>query len=430
MRRRRTRRRFLTLATLSLGGCVTQAADNPVVRWSNRTDVRPVYDDSPRSIDPDRFRPVGQTVDIVGPQSEWDAGPGVHVGPDDGSASAASPTPYTGDRSLRVEGTSGAPVIAEFDRPLDFRDSHLSVAIYPDKPETTGPFPAELYAPDRENRVVCLGNYHGYFECGWRRYDFSVNRIIGDPDLSRVRYVGLNVADRNEYTRCWIDDLRVIPRPDRGKVMFMFDDIAESAYTNGFRIMNEFGLRGAFGVITDIVGEPGRISLEQLHEAERSGWELVSHSKTGDRLPPLDSSVQRQYLSAAKSWLEENALNPSSADHFVFPLAKYDRTSLANVADFHEVAYIGGRGSAPALTDPLTVARRPGERRLDKLERWLDAAVAHRNLLILLFHQIRDDQTAWFRRLISSVSRRAERGRLDVITPTELSALQSKLTEA
>jgi len=430
MNERTTRRGFLTLASLSLGGCVSQGAGRSEVRWSNHTVTRPEYDDPPASLDPDRFRSVGQTVDIVGPRSEWKAGPGVHVGPDDGTASAASPTPYTGERSLRVEGTSDALVFAEFDRPLDFRDAHLSVAMYPDKPETTGPFPAELYAPDRENKLVCLANYHGYFECGWRRYDFSVDRIVGDPDLSRVRYVVLDVADANEYTRCWIDDLRAIPRPDRGKVMFMFDDIAESAFTNGYRIMNEYGLRGSYGVITDIVGESGRMSIEQLHEAERSGWELVSHSKTGERLPPLDSSVQRQYLSEAKTWLEENALFPSSAEHFVFPLAKYDRTSLSNVADFHEMSYIGGRGSAPALTDPLTVARRPGDRRLDKLERWLDAAVTHRNLLILLLHQIRDDQTTWFRRLISSINRRIERGQLDVITPTELSALQSSLAEA
>jgi peptidoglycan/xylan/chitin deacetylase (PgdA/CDA1 family) len=347
--------------------------------------------------------------------------------PDDGSATESSPAPFRGSRSLRVEGRGDAPLVAEFDRPVDFRDAHLSAAIYPDKPDNTGPFTATLYAPDPENRIVCRGNYHGYFDCGWRRYDFSINDVVGDPDPSRVRAVELDIADENELTRYWVDDIRVLPRPDRGKVMFMFDDIAESAFTNGFRILNEFGLRGSYGVISDIVGEKKRLSVDQLRRAERAGWDLVSHSKTGERLTDLSSADQRRYLGTAKEWLQDHALDPAGAEHFVFPLAKYGRTSLANVGDFHEMAYIGGRGSAPALTDRLTIARRPGRRRLPKLRRWLRAAARHRNLLVLVFHTINRDFTDTFRHLAAKVSRMVERNQIDVITPTELSALQSRL---
>jgi len=421
-----TRRRFLTAAAVSLGGCQTTPHRPGRVAWKNLTITRGAHESTPETIDPDRFRPIGRTVDMVGPRSEWRTGAGMRAVPDDGSATPASPTPYVGERSLFVEGESGVPVVAEFDTPVDFRDAHLSVAIYPDKPESTDPFPAELYAPDAENRVICLGNLHGYFDCGWRRYDFSVNNIVGDPDLSAVRYISLDVGDRDEYTRCWIDDVRAVPKPDRGKVMFMFDDIAASAFTNGFRILDEHGHRGSYGVITDIVGEDGRMTVDQLNEAERAGWDLVSHSKTGERMTALESSVQREYLATAKEWLQEHALDSAGAEHFVFPLAKYGRTSLANVYDFHEMAYIGGRGSAPAVTDPLTIARRPGNRELQKLRRWVRAAARHRNLLALVFHTIDGDGVGSFRRLAEFVARMVERDRVDVITPTELSELQAE----
>lgn len=423
-----SRRHFLAAAAASLGGCQTQAPGRNRVTWLKRTITRGEHDPSHRSVDPGRFRPLGRTVDIVGPRSEWRTGYGMRAVPDDGTTTMVSPSPYVGERSLLVEGKSGEPVVAEFDDPVDFRDAHLSVAIYPDKPESTDPFPAALYAPDAENQVICLGNLHGYFDCGWRRYDFSINDVVGTPNLSDVRHVVLDVGDRDEYTRCWIDDVRVIPKPDRGKVMFMFDDIAESAFTNGFRIMNEHDLSGSYGVITDIVGDEGRMSVEQLNEAERAGWDLVSHSKTGERMTELESNVQRRYLRTAKEWLQEHALDPEGAEHFVFPMAKYDRTSLANVHDFHEMAYIGGRGSAPAITDPLTVSRRPGERQLPKLRRWLHAAATQRNLLALVFHTVDGDHVESFTRLIELVAQMAERNRLDVITPTELSALQAEFT--
>lgn len=426
MKVRDTRRTFLTLAGVSVSGCLGNTGRSKTVRWVNQTITRPEYAPRSPAANGSRFRPIGRTVDVIGPASEWSIGPGMRAVPDDGTTVEASPAPFRGSRSLLVEGRSGAPLIAEFDEPLDFRDAHLSVAIYPDKPETTGPFPVVLYAPDRQNRIVCRGNYHGYFESGWRRYDFSIDNVVGDPDPSRVQFVEFEFADENRFTRCWVDDIRVLARPDRGKVMFMFDDIPESAFTNGFRIMNEFGLRGSYGVITDIVGEEGRLSVDQLRRAERAGWDLVSHSKTGDRLTELSSDVQRRYLEIAKEWLQEHALDPAGAEHFVFPLAKYGRTSLANVSNFHEMAYIGGRGSAPALTDRLTIVRRPGRRRLPKLRRWLRATARHQNLLVLVFHTVNREFTETFRHLVAHVNRMTERNQIDVITPTELSALQSK----
>lgn len=431
MTERATRRAFLAMAVASTGGCLSRVSSEAVaggpIAWTNQTITRVHPRSPPPTIDPDRFRSLGRLVDMVGPNAEWRAGIGMTVAPDDGTRTLKSPEPFRGDRSLYVAGTSGAPVTAEFDRPVDFRDAHLSAAIYPDEPATTDPFQVHLFAPDRENRITCLGNYHGFFDPGWRRYDFPVDDVVGDPDPADVRYIQFDVADANEYTRCWIDDVRAVPKPARGKVMFMFDDIPESAFTNGFRIMDEAGLRGAYGVIADIVGRDGRLSVDQLNEAERAGWELVSHSKTGERLTALPSAVQRDYLATTKEWLQVHALRPEAAEHFVFPLAKYGRTSLANVADFHEMAYVGGRGSAPALTDPLTIARRSGERRLERLQHLLGLAEAYRNLLILVFHTIDGEFVRTFRKFVAAVRRRRDRGRIDVLTPTELAALQTRL---
>jgi peptidoglycan/xylan/chitin deacetylase (PgdA/CDA1 family) len=421
-----TRRRFLaTVAALSTG-CVAGRTPEGNVSWSSHVRTRPPHETGPSPVDPERFRPVGRTVDLVTSLSEWSAPPGTEAVADDGSGTPASPPPFRGDRSLRLEGEQGVVATAEFDEPLDARNSHLSVAMYPEKPPTTDPFTVQLLAPDRANCLVCRANYEGHFDPGWLRYDLSVDRVRGEPDPATVRAVRFDIE--NVSTRCWLDDLRLLPAPDRGKVMVMFDDIPESAYTRGFQAAREAGIPGAYGVITDAVGEEDRMSLSQLQEAERAGWELVSHSKTGEQLPALDSGTQRRYLAEAKEWLRDHAVRPAD-EHFVFPLAKYNRTALENVAEFHRMAYVGGRGSAPLLTDPLTVSRRPGDRSISQLRRWLRATARHRNLLILVFHHLTPETGARFRRLVQLLAAHRDAGRLDVVTPTELAGLQSQLAE-
>ena len=426
----RTRRSFLAGTAAAVGGCVSgsdrqRSGSGGTADWTNHHRTRSVGETTRSPVDPDRFPPVGRTIDIVGPGSEWKTDRVTTAAADDGTLTPESPTPFRGERSLYLAGEEGARVSLGFDDPVDFRDSHLSVAMAPHTPPTTDPFRAYLLAPDPENRVTFLGNYHGHFDIHWRRYDMSIDNVVGDPDLSAVNRVVFDIE--NVPTRCWLDDVRVLPRPDRGKVMFMFDDIPESAFTRGFRIAEDAGLRVAYGVIADAVGEEGRMSVDQLREAEAAGWELVSHSKTGEPLTTVPPETQRRYLAETKEWLLEHALQPAGAEHFVFPQAKYSTTALEAVSDHHEFSYVGGRGSAPALTDPLTVSRRPGERSLEKLRGWLEAAARHSNLLILTFHTISDEFLGTYRSFVGEVSARVKSGDIDVVTPTELPAIQSEL---
>lgn len=425
----KTRRQFLAAAAVATGGCVAgageQAEGGGTVEWSNYQRTRSPGETTRSPVDPDRFPPVGETVDIVGPASEWRTDRVTTATADDGTLTPDSPAPFRGDRSLYLTGEEGVRAALQFDDPFDFRDRHLSFAMNPLEPKTTDPMRVYLLAPDLDNRITCLGNYSGHFDIGWRRYDLSIDSVVGHPDFSAVREVVFDIE--NVPTQCWLDDVRVLPRPDRGKVMFMFDDIAESAFTRGFRIANDAGIQGSFGVIADIVGDDGRMSLDQLHEAEQSGWELVSHSLTGEPLTTLTPETQRRYVAETKEWLLEHSIRPEAADHFVFPQAKYSTAALDAVREHHQVAYVGGRGSAPVLTDPLTVSRRPGERPLEKLLKWLDAAARYSNLLILVFHTIGDEFLETYKQFVGAVRDRVAEGAVDVITPTELLQLQSEL---
>jgi peptidoglycan/xylan/chitin deacetylase (PgdA/CDA1 family) len=70
------------------------------------------------------------------------------------------------------------------------------------------------------------------------------------------------------------------PQRDRrqGIVVLQFDDGTIGHYTHAFRILEEYGLKGSFCVVTGVFGRPGRLTAEQVVEMHRAGHEIHDHT--------------------------------------------------------------------------------------------------------------------------------------------------------
>ena len=287
----------------------------------------------------------------------------------------------------------------------------MSFALDSDSPERTVKMFTVLYAPDYRNSIRFENWYVGRQDLGWVRSDCGVDAVRGDPDLSDVRTVKVRVtAPEGTPARFWLDDLRALPRPERGKVMVMFDDLRESQYPNAFPVMEEYGVPAGFATIVDNVG--GTVTLDQIHGMERAGSEFVSHSMTGETMTELDGETRRRYLRESREWLEEHTLNPEAANHFVFPESKYGSGALADVHDRYEYAYVTGPGSAAGLTDPYTVNRINWDNySLEEQAELLDRTARHRGLLIATLHVVEGGQVEKFERFCETLD--GMRDRLD-----------------
>lgn len=63
-----------------------------------------------------------------------------------------------------------------------------------------------------------------------------------------------------------------------GIVVLQFDDGSVGHYTHGFRLLEKYGLKGSFGVVTGVLGKSGRLSREQVVEMHRAGHEIHDHT--------------------------------------------------------------------------------------------------------------------------------------------------------
>ena len=73
-----------------------------------------------------------------------------------------------------------------------------------------------------------------------------------------------------------------------GMVSLVFDDGLSSVYEYAFPVLTRYGLVATVGIIADRVdsGDPDFMKEKELHELEKAGWEIASHSLTHKR--PID----------------------------------------------------------------------------------------------------------------------------------------------
>ncbi len=64
----------------------------------------------------------------------------------------------------------------------------------------------------------------------------------------------------------------------QGIVVLQFDDGTSGHYTQAFPILEKYGLKGSFGVVTGVFGRPGRLTSEQVVEMHRAGHEIHDHT--------------------------------------------------------------------------------------------------------------------------------------------------------
>lgn len=419
------RRRFIALAggVAGLSGCLattgtdrgtstgtptrgaeTSGGDGATRTGSPAGDATPTYRvEQPVAPEPayrGRFVEAGELLDNCETTTHWR-----------GDVAADADRSFSGSRSIRIEGRDRAVAVADYsERPLDLTDRDLSLAYYPDRPDAQPTLYVDLHAPDFENRVRLARPYVGNWPLGWQRLDLGPRAVAGDPDLSTVTRIQL--ALNHDRIRGWIDDVRTHPKPDRGAVVFRFDDGDVHHYTDYYPVLDRHGYPGVECVNPKYVGETGKLTVDQLDALVAAGWDLANHTYGHRNVEELPPAAVRESLDRSQSWLSEHGFD---VDAFVYPYGAYDGAALAAVGQRFDVAFSGGGLANVAVTNPLTVASWNADGPVEATLRRVDRAAAHRSLLVLMVHGLAVEK---FERVVGHV--RSKGSALDVLSASEL----------
>ncbi|ELY99704.1 hypothetical protein C482_09472 [Natrialba chahannaoensis JCM 10990] len=346
---------------------------------------------------------------------------------DAGDLDADEGDPYSGPQSASLtaaEGTEYAGIYTTRSGGEDLTDSTLSLAVrFADQEQLV--LTLELFAPNSSRAVTLRRTLIGPTD-RWTRVDFGTAAVDGEPDLSNVREIRLTARRRGTTDGpidCTIDDLRVASRPDRGKVMLLFDGTLESHHEIALEALSEYDFAGVEAVIPETVGNDGRLSLTQLDDLVEAGWDVAARPRTGaQNITDYSDTEQEGLIRQTNAWLENRGFEDGTAT-FLTPRNVMGPTTRDLVEEYHDRAfrYGGGTNGLP-ISDSYNLGFFSGNAGGDT-RTYVDHAAAHGELAVLHFEEIGPNSMSElaFRNLLSYIDDAA----VDVVTTADLDEYES-----
>ncbi|KDE58018.1 hypothetical protein EL22_07770 [Halostagnicola sp. A56] len=388
---KRNRRSFIAAAavgaTAGLAGCASEVRESlPFQTDDSETDGNGDEDDGGNGDDDEQL--PGESIADFEDIEQWE--PML----ENNELEAASDDSYAGSQSAKLtadESTEYAGIERTITGGLDLSGRNLSLAV-----KFTGReqlhLTVDLLAPG-SNSVHSLTRSLIGPRDRWVRVDLGTTGVDSHTDLSSVHEIRIAARRRggeDGAIECQVDDLRSVSRPEKGKVMLLFDGTLESHRSEAFEPMQEHDFVGVESVIPNTVNSSGRLSYSSLQELSEGGWEMLARPGTGSsRLPDYSAEEQRQMIGETQSYLESRGFE-DGARHFVTPGNVLGPNTMDILREQHEQAFrYGGSPNALPLTDPHNVGVFPGTEG-DVTREYVGYAAEYGQLAVLRFEQIGD----------------------------------------
>ena len=140
------------------------------------------------------------------------------------------------------------------------------------------------------------------------------------------------------------------------KVMLTFDDGFADNYEIAMPVLEKFGFKGTFFVVTDWVGKPGFMTWFQIREIKKHGHTIGSHTVTHPFLTEIGLAKVRDEIYNSKRLMQENLGGP--VESFCYPAGRFNPTvkALVQEADY-QTAFATAPGWAYSNKDVFAIKR-------------------------------------------------------------------------
>lgn len=199
---------------------------------------------------------------------------------------------------------------------------------------TPSPIPTATWVtqgPD-EVQVPILLYHHIQSTTYFSRYRVAPEKFAQQMQL--LHDWGYETITTDMLVKAITEGAELPPRP----ILITFDDGDVDVYENAFPIMEQFGFKGAFYLVSNYVGQPNYITVDQVKEMAAAGWEIGSHTMNHMDLV-LFPEYQRREVVESKEQLE--SLLGVSVKTFAYPFGKSGSAAIDYV---HFAGYIAGMG--------------------------------------------------------------------------------------
>jgi hypothetical protein len=219
--------------------------------------------------------------------------------------------------------------------------------------------------------------------------------ITGTPDLTAIVAVQVRVGDANStaITVNYGGISNFTNLLDEAICSITFDDNWLSQYTEAYKLMSQYRLKGTIYSIPEKVGTTNYMTLAQCKAVQNDGWDISAHSSLD--LNTLNANQCENELVSIKKWLIENGFNKGVND-FAFPLGHWDSTNLPIVQKYFRSARTivsFGETISPGDMHRLRIRLITNTTSTATIQGWIDAAILAKSWLILCYHKLVESPT-------------------------------------
>lgn len=187
---------------------------------------------------------------------------------------------------------------------------------------------------------------------------------------------------------------------DRPIISFTFDDVPDTAMTEGARILEENGVRGTFYIAGGLADrqEPGRrlISQQGCRKLAVAGHELACHTFDHIKVPHWGAHTIKADLDRNADYLDAIDPRKDGKRNFAYPYNAGSIFTRDVFSDRYMTCRAGGdqinRGAVNSAFLYGMEIRQPEHQALE-LVRWIDDVVAQPGWLIFFTHDVQNSPT-------------------------------------
>jgi peptidoglycan/xylan/chitin deacetylase (PgdA/CDA1 family) len=177
---------------------------------------------------------------------------------------------------------------------------------------------------------------------------------------------------------------------DKARVSLTFDDAWRSQFTNGIPVLNKYGMKATFYMLTGETADPQYMSVDQMKQIQAGGHEIASHTIDHPHLPTLSAAeIDRQLKdsqAALRGWM-----GPGVAKNFCTPFGEYNATVVSIAKKYYRSHRSTDEGfNTKDATDVynIKVQNILGTTTPAQVGLWVDQAKRDNSWLVLVYHEV------------------------------------------
>lgn len=137
--------------------------------------------------------------------------------------------------------------------------------------------------------------------------------------------------------------------------MLTFDDTDLSQYDVALPVMEKYGFKGTFFIMTVTMGKPGYMSREQIKELSNRGHEIGSHTWDHQNMKKLPAEDYKTQVDKPNFQLKE--ITGKDTKYFAYPFGLWNPGAIQGLKE-HNIRAAFQLVEARDTTDPLYSIRR------------------------------------------------------------------------